>query len=191
MNERTQQYWENRPEPYTMMFKDFVEEYIECMNIAREKEKNGNLDFYADNYIPMTEEDWLLHDEDWKAFSRKRGFSEYDIAEYARWHKLSGQTDKFDNAINDPWRRSTRPMWEETLYINHIEKALELNIELLPEITLELNRVRKIIEEYENNLIKGIKSASSKSSLDMSIRPLDEFNISSYNESETDDDWDR
>ena len=144
--EKTQEYWENRPEVYQMQYQDFVEEYEGCMNIARKKEANGNLDPHSSNYIPMTEEEVAMHEKDWKAFSRQRGFSEYDIAEYARWHKLSGQTDNLEYAINDPWRRP-RPNWEGQLYIKHIKRAISLGIEIPMEVMIDYETVKKIVEE--------------------------------------------
>lgn len=143
--ERTQEYWENRPEVHQMRYANFVEEYEECMNIAEKKEKNGNLDFHSPNYIPMTEEEVSLHEKDWRAFSRQRGFSEYDIAEYARWHKLSGQTDGLECAINDPWRRHVSD-WDKQLYVKHIEKALSSEMSLAPEVMEDYETIKKELE---------------------------------------------
>lgn len=144
--ERTQEYWENRPEVYQMQYSDYVKEYEESMTIAKRKEKNGNLDPHSPNYISMTDEEIALHERDWKAFSRQRGFSEYDIAEYARWHKLSGQTDKLEFAFNDPWRR-TLPNWESQLYVKHIENAISAGIEISSEIIDDYKRIKKELEK--------------------------------------------
>jgi len=145
---RTQEYWENRPEVYQMQYIDFVSEYDECMNIAQRKEAVGKLDPYSPNYIPMIEEEVVLHERDWRAFSRLRGFSEYDIAEYARWHKLSGQTDNLEYAINDPWRRP-RLNWDSILYIKHIERAISLEIIIFSEIMTGYKMLKNEIERLE------------------------------------------
>jgi hypothetical protein len=143
--ERTQAYWENRPEVFQMLYEDFINEYEECMKIAKEKEAKGHLDPYNPNYVPMTEEEEKLHESDWRAFSRQRGYSEYDIAEYARWLKLSGQADNLEYAINDPWRRMY-PNWGEQLYIKHIEIAISLGIEISPEVKASYEMVKKELE---------------------------------------------
>jgi len=141
---RTQEYWENRPEIYLMRYNDFAKEYRECMEIAQKKESKGNLDPHHPNYIPMTEEEKDLHARDWRAFSKQRGFSDYDIAEYARWHKISGQTDNLEYAINDPWRRLLTN-WEKQLYVKHIKKALNSKIKVPQEVIKDFQMVKNIL----------------------------------------------
>lgn len=73
---------------------------------------------------PLAESERELHDRDWKAFSRSRGYSEDDITEYEHWLVLSGQRDDLPYAINDPWRRknmtpSGQQEWAMSLYIKH------------------------------------------------------------------------
>jgi len=140
---RTQQYWENRPEVYQITFGEFAREYAELLPIMRDKEgRIGHLDLHAPNYVPMTAAEIALHQKDWKAFSRARGFSAYDIAEYARWHKLTGQTDGLEYAINDPWRRPVAG-WDATLYLKHIERAKAMEIQLSPQVEQSYLRTRK------------------------------------------------
>jgi hypothetical protein len=106
-------------EPKDMTFEEFSEEYNRVMRAVAEKEKLGGLDpNFPLNYRPITPEEQVLLERDWKEFSRQRGFSEEDIAEYERWLALSGQRDNLPGAINDPWRRE-RPNWEQKLYDLH------------------------------------------------------------------------
>lgn len=147
---RTQEYWENRPEIYLMRYDDFAKEYDECIKIAQEKESKGNLDPHHPNYIPMTEEEINLHARDWRGFSKQRGFTDYDIAEYARWHKISGQTDNLEYAINDPWRR-VLPDWEKQLYVKHIKKALESEIKVPQEIIQDFQIVKNELDNFRPN----------------------------------------
>ena len=160
MEEKGLSYWTERPEVYEMNLLDYVEEYNECMNIAKEKEKKGNLDPYSSNYIPMTDEEVDLHKQDWRIFSKKRGFSDYDIAEYARWHKLSGQTDNLENAINDPWRRPHAQMtnWPVMLYIKHIEVALNKEVEIPETIIKQYEIVKQELEKQEKEMWFGGKN---------------------------------
>ena len=127
-----------------MRYNDFAKEYRECMEIAQKKESKGNLDPHHPNYIPMTEEEKDLHARDWRAFSKQRGFSDYDIAEYARWHKISGQTDNLEYAINDPWRRLLTN-WEKQLYVKHIKKALNSKIKVPQEVIKDFQMVKNIL----------------------------------------------
>ena len=89
-----------------MTFDEFNKEYRRLAKYAQESEKKGKLDNYDPSYVPMTEEEKKLSETDWKAFSRQRGFSEDDINQYEKWYKISGQEDKIEGAINDPWRRA-------------------------------------------------------------------------------------
>lgn len=142
---RTQEYWENRPEIYLMRYSDFADEYNESMKIAQKKESKGHLDPHHPNYIPMTDEEKDLHARDWRAFSKQRGFSDYDIAEYARWHKISGQTDNLEYAINDPWRRLL-VNWEKQLYVKHIKKALNSEIKVSQEVIKDFQKVKNELD---------------------------------------------
>lgn len=142
---RTKEYWENRPEIYLMRYDDFAKEYEECIEIAQKKESKGNLDPHHPNYIPMTDEEKDLHARDWRAFSKQRGFSDYDIAEYARWHKISGQTDNLEYAINDPWRRLL-VNWEKQLYVKHIKKALNSEIKVSQEVIKDFQKVKNELD---------------------------------------------
>lgn len=175
---RTQEYWENRPEIYQMRYGDFESEYRESMKIAQKKESNGNLDPHHPNYIPMTNEEKALHEQDWKAFSKQRGFSDYDIAEYARWHKISGQTDNLEYAINDPWRR-TLSNWEKQLYVKHIEKALGSNIDISQEALRDYKTVKTELESPISNIFM-------KSSGESCIAGTQEQNASAI----TSENWD-
>lgn len=157
---RTQEYWENRPEVYLMRYNDFASEYEEIMKIAQKKENKGNLDPHHPNYIPMTDEEKELHARDWKAFSKQRGFSDYDITEYARWHKISGQTDNLEYAINDPWRRRLLTNWEKQLYVKHIKKALNSKIEVPQEIMEDFQIVLNELDSVSSGL--SIKSVDEK-----------------------------
>jgi len=163
MLQRTQKYWENRPEVYEMPFSEFLREYAELLPIMRDKEgRIGNLDLRDTGYVPMTEEEIALHKKDWKAFSRGRGFSEYDIAEYGRWHKITGQTDNLEYAINDTWRRLL-PDWEMMIYLKHIERAKAQGIKLEPRI--EQSYV-SILKKYNlQTAKKNIKTKSNKVSI--------------------------
>ncbi len=153
--ERTKEYWENRPNIYEMSYNDFANEYEETMNIARKKEPKGNLDPQCQNYIRMTEEEIMLHEKDWKEFSRQRGFNDYDIAEYERWLKISGQTDKLEFAKNDPWRRQ-KPAWESQLYIKHIERALNLGITVSPNVMIDYINLKRDIEKRTSHLSAAV-----------------------------------
>jgi hypothetical protein len=151
MARQAREYWENRPEIYEMLFSEFAREYAELSPIMQDKEgKIGKLDLHASNYVPMTEEEIVLHAKDWKAFSRSRGFGEYDIAEYGRWHKITGQTDGLEYAVNDPWRRPT-PEWDVYLYLKHIELAKGKGMKLSPKIEHSYTSAKKEYEEFLNN----------------------------------------
>lgn len=133
MNKTTKEYWDNRPEIYQMTFEEFPAELFGLLPVMKSKEGAvGNLDPYKPGYMPMTESKITLHEKDWKAFSRGRGFSEYDIAEYARWHKITGQTDVLKYAFNDLWRRPY-PDMDRRLYLRHIEFAKEKGAEITPQ----------------------------------------------------------
>lgn len=160
---RTQEYWENRPEIYLMRYSDFADEYNESMKIAQKKESKGHLDPHHPNYIPMTDEEKDLHARDWKAFSKQRGFNDYDIAEYARWHKISGQTDNLEYAINDPWRRLLTN-WKKQLYVKHIEKALNSEIDIPQEVINDFEMVKTELETSTPHLF--IKSVDENQALE-------------------------
>jgi hypothetical protein len=165
------EYWENRPEVYEMTFVDFAKEYEECQKTAERKESEGNLDPHASGYVPMTDEEVALHQKDWREFSRLRGFSEEDIAEYARWHKLSGQTDGFEYAINDPWRRP-RPHWDEQLYEQHIKRAVELGTKVPDEIMASYNELVKRAQERDAH--RGLAHTSPAETTQPEIASVDE-----------------
>lgn len=143
---RTQEYWENRPEVYLMRYSEFADEYKESMAIAKTKESKGHLDPHHPNYIPMTTEEQVLHARDWRAFSKHRGFTDFDIAEYARWHKISGQTDNLENAMNDPWRRPSLVNWDKQLYVQHIAQALNSGIKIPSEIIKDFEMIKTELE---------------------------------------------
>ncbi len=87
--EYTKEYWENRPDVYEMTYSSFYDEYMYLLPIMEKKEAQGHLDPHKNGYVAMSEQEEALHEKDWRAFSRLRGYSEYDIAEYGRWHKLT------------------------------------------------------------------------------------------------------
>lgn len=154
MERRTRKYWENRPEVYQMLFSEFAHEYAELLPVMQAKEgKIGKLDPHAPDYVPMTEEETALHAKDWKAFSRSRGFGEYDIAQYGRWRKLTGQADGLEYAINDPWRRGVTD-WDLQLYLKHIEYAEKKGIKLEPQIERSyFSAKRKLsVRDFQNAL---------------------------------------
>lgn len=180
---RTQEYWENRPEIYLMRYDDFASEYEETMKIAQKKESNGNLDPHHPNYIPMTDEEKDLHARDWKAFSKQRGFSNYDIAEYARWHKISGQTDNLEYAINDPWRRKLLANWEKQLYVNHINKALNSEIEVPQEVMEDFQIVKNELDNSSHGLFaKSVNEKQTSEDQKLNIPSATDVNWD-------DDDW--
>lgn len=123
-------------EPWEMSYNEFSQEYEIAMKTAQRKEKNPG--------EAMTEQEKQLIEKDWKEFSRQRGYSEADIAEYERWWVLSGQRD-FEDAINDPWRRM-RGGREQELYVRHIQHALDSG-KLVPAPVLEeFERVKKTVQ---------------------------------------------
>jgi hypothetical protein len=124
------------PDPGDMTFEQFDSEYSGVMASVAEKEKKGGLDLDESNYIPLTQAEQELMTRDWKDFSRSRGFSEEDIAEYDRWLVLSGQSLDIPNAINDPWRRRTNypSGWSRKLYIDHIRRCIDEKTPLKPEV---------------------------------------------------------
>lgn len=88
-----------------MSLSDFEKKYIELAKYAKESEKKGKLDQHDSSYVPMTKDEELLLQSNWKEFSRRRGFSEDDINKYSEWLKISGQENSVVGAFNDPWRR--------------------------------------------------------------------------------------
>ena len=90
----------------SMTFDDFKKEYYRLAEYAKNSEKRGKLDIHHPSYVPMTQDEEKLLAKDWKSFSKQRGFSDEDIDEYEKWLIISGQANKIEGAINDPWRRS-------------------------------------------------------------------------------------
>ncbi|WP_433603529.1 sigma-70 family RNA polymerase sigma factor [Nocardia sp. CA-135953] len=131
-------------DPATMTFEEFRDEYHCVMTAVAAKEKNPGQ--------PLTEEERLLSEQDWRAFSRSRGYSEADIAEYERWLELSGQKQGLPGAVNDPWRRThtiTFPGgWESALYVRHVEARMAQDgAEPIPPEVLESYRTCKAVAD--------------------------------------------
>lgn len=183
--EKTIDYWNNRPEVYEMPYKDFYEEYSYLLPIMAEKEGNGHLDFYKNDYIPMTNEEIALHEKDWRAFSRLRGYSEYDIAEYGRWHKLTGQTDGLMPAINDPWRRPRDPA---LLYVQHLDYALERGIHLSETVQKDYDEIKN--QDNEDPFFRHASQQKNNSSDDDDF-DFDAFFDDNNNGGSVDIDWDK
>lgn len=136
------------PKPADMSLEEFTALYKTVMTAVAQKEKNGRLDPLHESYQPLTPAEQELLANDWPALSRQRGFSEADIAEYEIWRKLSGQTDNLAGAINDPWRRD-RPAWAKTLWLKHIERALESGQTVSNEIMAEFQSIKTFGEKKE------------------------------------------
>jgi hypothetical protein len=90
----------------SMTFDDFKKEYYRLAEYAKNSEKKGKLDQHHPSYVPMTPDEEKLLAKDWKSFSKQRGFSNEDIDEYEKWFIISGQANKIEGAVNDPWRRN-------------------------------------------------------------------------------------
>lgn len=114
-------------EPSQMSYEEFLDEYLSVMNSVAVKEKQGGLDpDDPTSYRGITPEEAGTLEQDWREFSRQRGFTKDDIEEYDRWLTLSGQRDNFDGAINDPWRRrSNEQAWASRLYKQHTGQPLD------------------------------------------------------------------
>jgi len=151
--------------PAKMRFGFFESEYLNTMNKVREKEKKGKLDPHDKSYVPMRHEEWELMAKDWKEFSRSRGFSEKDIEEYEKWIALSGQKDKLNFAINDPWRRNI-PIdnFIKALYIEHIENAIKEGGIVSEDVMSDYYEIKK--EEESDNIIKPEEKKNAEDSLD-------------------------
>lgn len=158
-------------EPWEMTYEEFSQEYNRVMEAVARKERERGLDpDYQINYRPITPDEQALLKDDWsgwKEFSRERGFSEEDIAEYERWLTLSGQRDSLPNAINDPWRRN-RQDWDKELYLEHIANSQQQGHRLSGEVeesynilastgkTTEVNQSPTIdIPSYDHNNSKS------------------------------------
>ena len=128
--------------PFHMPLAKFIDEYYSLMRLVAEKEKKGLLDPNVQPYEPVTPEEARLLEQDWKTFSRSRGFSEEDIREYARWRVISGQEDSLPGAINDPWRR-TRPDWPKQLWQKHIAHAMQQGLKIPTAIQEEFSTLQK------------------------------------------------
>ena len=130
-------------EPWELSYSEFISEYERVMKNVSEKEKKGKLDPDSRPYEAISPEEQELLERDWKEFSRRRGFSEEDIAEYERWLTLSGQRDNLEGAINDPWRRS-RFEHAKNIYTKHIENILANGKEVAPEILEEFKKLKDL-----------------------------------------------
>lgn len=139
------------PTPSDMTFDAFDAEYSTLLPVIAAKERLGGLDpDDPSTYRPMSDAEHELMANDWKAFSRSRGFSEEDITEYERWLDISGQATELRGAINDPWRRRENYPggWSRKLYMDHIEHRLARGEKLLPE-------VRASYEEQKDRIDAG------------------------------------
>lgn len=154
------------PLPHEMTKGEFIKEYDTLMRTVAEKEKKGKLDPDAKPYVPVSLEEQVLLEKDWKAFSRQRGFSEEDITEYERWMLISGQTDSLKGAINDPWRRS-RPNWAETLWKLHIENAMKNGLTLPKEVRQDYETSQKTLPVKEGMFPAPMVSGQSQASAEV------------------------
>jgi hypothetical protein len=137
-------------DPAQMTYSDFAQEYETVMAAVAEKEKKGGLDLDdRASYREMTDDEHTLMTQDWKEFSRSRGFSEDDIIEYERWLEISGQTDELQGAINDPWRRrKDHPgSWSREIYLKHVDHALQNDLEISPEVEASYNVERAVLDQ--------------------------------------------
>ncbi len=149
--------------PGDMTFDDFCAEYTAVMQAVAEKEKKGGLDPNdLSSYKPMSEDEYALLDEDWRAFSRSRGFSEEDITEYDRWLKLSGQTDELRGAINDPWRRRQDfpGTWARRLYLSHVERRILQEREIPTEVRASYKAECAIMDKLKRPMPISITPAA-------------------------------
>lgn len=143
----------NPREPWEMTYDEFSSEYMKIMKAVAAKEKKGRLDPSGGNYEAITPEEQGLLEQNWKEFSRRRGFSEEDITEYERWLTLSGQRDNIKGAINDPWRR-LRGDHIQNLYQRLIEQALAENKVVSPEALSDLEKMRAEPERKDQKIIE-------------------------------------
>lgn len=142
--------------PSTMTFEEFDSAYQQTMIAVKEKEKKGRLDPDAQPYEPLSEEEKILIANDWKEFSRQRGFSEEDIQEYEKWLVLSGQQDNLPGSINDPWRRPALYNYPKYIYAEHIKRAIADGAKID-------EKVLSSYEQIKSELAQNASPMSSKS----------------------------
>lgn len=132
-----------KKEPWEMSYKDFFDEFERLMASVGRKESKGHLDPNRAPYQPLTYTEKALIRKNWKKFSRIRGFSDDDIAEYERWLVLSGRRDQLPGAIPYPWRRVQHITLPPILYRQHIERALREKRKLHPRVLFDYYMIVK------------------------------------------------
>jgi len=114
-----------KKEPWQMTQKEFEREYEKYGELA----DKGEIPEGKGKPVPPE----IAATKDWKEFSRARGYTEQQIADFERWLELAGEGKGFSYDDVTP----------EAIYKQHIEWALRNNKNVPPEVLKEYQKIQK------------------------------------------------
>lgn len=138
----------SQKEPWEMMYEEFAQEYKTLMQNVADKQVHGRMDTTSPTFKDITMEEFKVLQNDWKEFSRIRGFTEDDIVEYERWRTVSGQRDFEDiSAIFGSMKSLGLELHTRMLYLRFIDFAEDKDLVISANVLNSYDEVKEYLEK--------------------------------------------